>query len=124
VRRRERKGASQTAAQDFGVLRSGAVRLAPAGETLALAEGIETALSVLQATGIPTWVALAASNLARVALPECAREIFIFADADEAGEKAAGLLAQRVLRDGRMARIVRPSGNVNDFNDLLRQSAP
>jgi DNA primase len=41
-----------------------AIRLAPAGAHLGLAEGIETALSVMQATGLPCWAAASLGNLA------------------------------------------------------------
>ena len=44
----------------------GAVRLAPAAETLVLAEGVETGLAVQQATGLPTWATLGTSNLKKV----------------------------------------------------------
>lgn len=101
----------------LGPVRGCAVRLAPAGETLALAEGIETALSIQQATGIPTWAALGTSNVTRVELPNCVREVIICADADEPGEKAAHETAQRFLREGRQARIAKPHG-AKDFNDL------
>lgn len=102
----------------LGPIRSAAVRLAPAGETLCLAEGIETALSVLQATRIPTWAALGTSNLARVELPECVRELIVCADSDEPGERAAREAAARFMREGRRVRIVRPMRG--DFNDALR----
>jgi putative DNA primase/helicase len=102
----------------LGPIRGGAARLASAGETLALAEGIETALSVQQATGIPTWAALGTANLLRVELPAIVREIIICADADSAGEKAAQEAARRFLRDGRRVRIALPA-SANDFNDVL-----
>lgn len=103
----------------LGPIRGGAVRLAPPSETLALAEGIETALSVKQATGIPTWAALGTSNLTRVELPGITREVIIAADNDPncAGESAAQQAAQRFLREGRRVRIVRPPRG-KDFNDM------
>ncbi len=45
---------------------SGAVRLAEFYEELVLAEGIETALSILQATGKPIWACLSTSGLKAV----------------------------------------------------------
>jgi putative DNA primase/helicase len=93
------------------------VRLAPTGETLALAEGIETALSVLQATAIPIWATLGTANLSRVELPGCVREIIICIDADPAGEKAAVMSAASFLHEGRRVRIARPHGG-KDFNEM------
>ena len=69
----------------LGPIAGGEVRLAPAGETLALAEGIETALSIQQATGLPTWATCGTSNLCRIELPDCVREVVVCADPDPAG---------------------------------------
>ncbi len=41
-----------------------AIRLAPAGARMGIAEGIETALSVIQATGLSVWAAASLDNLA------------------------------------------------------------
>ena len=103
----------------LGPIRGGAVRLAPPGETLCLCEGVETALSVHQATGIPAWAALGTANLGLVELPEITREVIIAADADEAGERAAQQAAQRFLRGGRRVLVARPDREGSDFNDYL-----
>jgi putative DNA primase/helicase len=104
----------------LGPIGGGAVRLAPIlSEKIMLAEGIETALSVMQATGIPTWAALGTSNLAQIGLADCVREVVIAADGDAAGEAAAQLAAQRFLREGRRVLVARPDRDGNDFNDYL-----
>ena len=115
-----RKAPVEPVKMAFGPIRGGAVRLASAGETLALAEGIETALSVQQATAIPTWATLGTANLQRVELPAIVREVVICADADRngAGERAAQAAAQVFLRNGSRVRIVRPPAG-SDFNDVL-----
>lgn len=102
----------------LGPIAGAAVRLAPAGETLALAEGIETALSVLQATAIPIWATLGTANLSRVELPDCVCEVLIAADSGEPGERAAHEAAARFMREGRRVRIARPIHG--DFNDALQ----
>jgi phage/plasmid primase-like uncharacterized protein len=101
-----------------------AVHLAPAAERMAVAEGIETALSVQQATGIPTWAALSAGGIERLELPTLplAAEVVIAADADEDGLRAANQAARRWLREGRSVRIATPPVG-RDFNDLLREGA-
>lgn len=48
----------------LGNVTGGTIRLAPAGEHLVLAEGIETALSVMQATGLPAWAGVSLGNMA------------------------------------------------------------
>jgi putative DNA primase/helicase len=106
----------------LGPIAGGAVRFAKAAETLALAEGIETALSVQQATGIATWAALGTANFARIELPECVRQVIVCADHDVsgAGERAALAAAAKFMREGREVRIARPPSPDTDFNDLLR----
>ena len=103
----------------LGRCATGAVRLAAVAESLILAEGIETALSIIQAIGLPTWAGLSTSGLKALVLPEEVREVVIAADGDEPGEKAAHHAAQRFLGEGRRVRIARaPKGM--DFNDVLR----
>ena len=53
----------------LGSVNGGAVRLAYAAPKMVVAEGIETALSVLEATGLPVWAALSASYFLGLALP-------------------------------------------------------
>ena len=96
----------------------GAVRLAAAGGELVLAEGIETALSVLQATGRPTWATLSTSGMKAVVLPLEARTVIIAADGDEPGDRAAEEAGRRFCREGREVKIARPPAGM-DFNDLL-----
>ena len=106
----------------LGPIRGGAVRLAPLGETLAVAEGVETALSILQETGIPTWAALSTSGMRSLVVPETVREIIIAADADQAGISAAISAADRWTAQGRRVRITKtPPGC--DMNDLLRKAS-
>ena len=103
----------------LGPCSGAAVRLAPAGDELVLAEGIETALSILQATGTPTWACLSTSGLKTVLLPPEVKTVTIAADGDSAGEKAAEEAASRLYREGRKVKIARPPDGF-DFNDILR----
>ena len=102
----------------IGKCAGGAVRLAPAGPELVLCEGIETGLSVQQATGLPVWATLSTSSLRSVILPPEVETVIIAADADEAGEVAAQAAARRFIAEGRTAKIARPPQGM-DFNDLL-----
>jgi phage/plasmid primase-like uncharacterized protein len=104
----------------LGAIAGGAVRLAKPAETLALAEGVETALSVLQATGIPIWATLGTANLVRIEVPDPVRQIILCADADAAGEAAARTVAVRLAAEGRNVNIARPPAG-KDFNDLLME---
>ncbi len=96
----------------------GAVRLKEHGEELVLAEGVETALSILQATGKPVCACLSTSGLKAVILPAEVKAVVIAADGDAAGEKAAQAAARRFYLEGREVKIARPPDGM-DFNDLL-----
>jgi putative DNA primase/helicase len=102
----------------LGPTGGGAVRLAEATNQLVIAEGVETGLSYMQATGRPTWACLGAPGLRAIELPDCVRILFIAADDDDAGEQAAGVVANRFMRRGLVVKIARPPKGM-DFNDLL-----
>jgi putative DNA primase/helicase len=105
----------------LGDVRGGGVPLlfAPIGQELAVSEGIETGLSVLQAIEIPTVAALSTGGLKALRLPTSVKKVWIAADPDEPGIKAAQAAAQRWHGEGRTVRIVRPPAG-QDFNDLAR----
>ena len=86
--------------------------------TLALTEGIETALSVMIATNHWVCATLSASGLRSLELPRGDNPILILADGDEPGEAAALAAAQRWRSEGRTVRIARPPRGL-DFNDIL-----
>ena len=104
----------------LGRLAGGAVRLGPVGEHVAIAEGIENALSAMQAMpGLVAWAALSTTGMKAVVLPPQVRKVLILADADPPGEEAAQTLADRLVREGRVVSIAHPA-NGADFNDVLR----
>lgn len=105
----------------LGPISGGAIRLGPVQETICIAEGIETALSVMQATGRVTWAAISSGNLPKLELPDSVREVIICADSDPAGEKAACKASDRWMLEGRTVRVARPPTG-QDFNDILRES--
>jgi hypothetical protein len=83
----------------LGPMRDGAVRLAPAGQVLGLAEGVETALACRKLFRIPTWATLGTARLGSVTLPDVVRQVVIFGDGGEpglaAGEKAVSEYSRR-----------------------------
>lgn len=104
-----------------------AIRFGEPHEVLALAEGIETALSVVVATGLPCWACICAHGLEVVEIPDGVREVLIFADKDRSltGERAAQVLAERLKGSGVTTRVVTIREEIPetekgiDFNDLL-----
>lgn len=95
---------------------------------LVVAEGIETAMSVMQATGFPAWAAMSANGIATLLLPsvEYAPNIIIAADndANRVGQRAAYAAADRWAAEGRHVRIFMPPVPATDWNDVLAGRAP
>jgi len=113
-----------------------AIRLYPAIDKLAIAEGIETALAVSQyfAPGIPVWAVMDAEGMRSFSIPEGIKTIGIFADHDKnsVGQSAAYDLSARLVRDRVVekgsATVYVPKIPGHDFLDelnydsLLRES--
>jgi len=103
-----------------GIIAKGAaMRLAPAGDALGIAEGIETALSASVLFGVPCWAAGNAGMLAAWQPPPEAKRIIVFGDNDRnyAGQSAAYTLARR-LSDERAVEVQIPAEVGADWNDV------
>ena len=95
--------------------------------TLALAEGIETALSVAISANIPCWACICAHGMEVVEIPTSVKEVLIFADKDRSntGQSAAEKLARRLQSQGITVRVMHIREDIPDrakgidFNDLL-----
>ena len=99
-------------------LAGAAIRLYAADHRLAIAEGIETALSIRVALpDWPVWSAINSHNMKKLIVPDSVTEVVICADQDQAGMNAAHALADRLVRDKTVRLIVPEQG---DFNDVLR----
>lgn len=98
----------------IGQLGAGAVRFDKAGGVLGLAEGIETALSAMQLTGVPCWCSLSAARMSSVAIPDSVCELHLFGDADDPGRAAVARTAD--LHRHRRVVIHYPDHG-KDFND-------
>lgn len=104
-----------------------AIRFGELYDVLAVAEGIETALSVVVATGLPCWACICAHGLEVVEIPPTVREVLIFADKDRSntGECSAQKLFQRVSALGVAVRVMSIREDIPDAakgidcNDLL-----
>lgn len=104
----------------LGPIAGGTIQLAPAAETLGVAEGIETGLSAIQVTGIPTWAVISAGGMKDFIPPPEAKKVIFFADHDDhgLGLTAAKTAASRMLVLGLAAEIQMPKAINTDFNDL------
>lgn len=86
---------------------------------LAVAEGIETTLSVAHAGG-PVWACIDAGNLADFPVLPGIECLTIAADHDPAGIAAANTCAARWAAAGRGVFVVLPPGAGRDLNDVAR----
>ena len=104
---------------------AGVIRLTPDEDVtggVGLAEGIETALSVMQGFGWrPVWAATSAGAISRFPVLSGIGALTIFADRDGAGLTAARECAARWMVAEREARIIRPPAG--DFNDFAQRRA-
>ncbi len=107
----------------LGKCSGGSVHLAEPSNKLALAEGLETALSVQQMTGIPTWATLSAGGMRALKVPFFVEEVIIFADHDQVGIKAAYEKASMLAGMGKKVSVVKPVKVNTDFNDFLLEGA-
>lgn len=106
-----------------GALRGGAIRLRDHFDDglLGVAEGIETAEAVFQATKVPTWATIGTSNLASFIPPPDVTKLIIWADndANKAGQNAAEKLRKRLEGSGVKIRICTPPDVGTDWLDVL-----
>jgi putative DNA primase/helicase len=91
--------------------RQGVIRLPPDDEVtggLGVTEGLEDGIAVLLSGWRPVWCATSAGAIARFPVVSGIEAITVFADADEAGLKAAATCCDHWRSAGREARIVSP----------------
>jgi len=89
------KATVQPCKRTLGGLKGGGVWLGDVMDTVVVAEGIETALSVQCATGIPSVATLSAYTMPSVILPGRVRSVVIAADPGHVGERYAYDAAER-----------------------------
>lgn len=105
----------------LGAVAGGAVRLTEGPDGLAVAEGIETALSLacgLLRAPATIWAALSTSGLRGLTLPPEPGRLTIAPDGDNAGRAASHALAERADALGWQVSIL-PAPDGRDWNDIL-----
>ena len=116
------KAFTENAKMMLGRCAGSAVRLSGGPGPLVVAEGVETALSLLsglQDAHPRVWAALSTSGVAGLILPCQLGELVLAPDGDAPGRKAANKLADRASAAGWRVRIMKcPTGF--DWNDLAR----
>lgn len=87
---------------------------------LGIAEGIETALAVLGIGWSPVWAAGSAGTIAQFPVLPGIEALTIFADPDEAGQRAARACAARWVEAGHSVMIRTPRNGDADWCDVRR----
>jgi hypothetical protein len=82
-----------------------------------VSEGIETALAVRLATGLPVWAAICAGGIARLVVPPEVSLVVICANHDPDGLDAAKAFARRLLGEQRRVKILTPETPGADWAD-------
>jgi hypothetical protein len=118
----DRKAGVEPVKAMLGPVAGGAVRLSAGCGPLVVAEGIETALSLLDGLARLSprvWAALSAGGISGLVLPKQPGELAIAPDPDPTGMKAAEALTDRARSLGWRVRIMRPP-NQGDWNDAAK----
>ena len=122
-----RDGAAKAPINDprraMGALLGHAIWFGVVEDVLAAGEGIETMLSLKSVLPrLPMVAALSASHLAALSFPASLRRLYVAADNDAAGRRAATRLTARASEAEIEAHLLLPCGN--DWNTDLRVLGP
>lgn len=105
----------------LGQVKGAALRLGPAHSEVALTEGPEDALSIMQdQPERAVWVALGTGLMPFVEFPEIVWSVVIAGQNDEPGKAAVDRAADALAERGYGVRKVYPDARFNDWNDWLR----
>jgi putative DNA primase/helicase len=102
----------------LGLVHRAAVKLDPAGTTLAIGEGVETCMAARQLGHKPAWALGSVGMIAKFPLLEGVEQLRILGETGEASARAAELCGRRWHRARRKVRIITPDVG-SDLNDEL-----
>jgi len=107
----------------LGAAKGAALKLTMDAEVtdgLGIAEGIESALTVICAGWQPVWACGSAGAIERFPILPGIESLTIFADADRAGMAVAAACQARWVNAGLECRILAPPDEGADWNDVVR----
>jgi hypothetical protein len=104
----------------LGAPGAGAWHSSRAGETLAIAEGFETAAAFTQINQIPCWSTMGAARLDRIQLPSSVRHLIIAEDNDAEGRRARRKAWQAYRERGLTVARMPPPEPYGDWADMLK----
>jgi hypothetical protein len=103
----------------LGPVKGAAVKLVPITDTLAVAEGVETALAASLLGHGPAWALGSAGAVERLPVLPGIERLILLAENNEASVSATTACGHRWLRAGRKATRVWPDRGYDDLNDEL-----
>jgi len=106
----------------LGPIAGCAVRLAPATDSVALVEGVEDGLALIQLTGAPAWAVLGTSGFLNFEPPAEIRRVVLAPDNDEAGRELVDRAGRRLADMGLTVETAFPPSG-KDWNDALLEHA-
>jgi len=114
------------------IVMGSAIRLGAPGRVLCVTEGFETALAVIEATGMVTWPLISSTLMSGFIIPSGVEKLIIWSDLDLsfAGSFAAAKLTERANAQGVEAVTCEPKGPIPanaksiDWLDVLNQYGP
>lgn len=116
------KAVAEPAKAMLGNTAGGAVRLSQGQEALAVAEGVESALSLLCGPlcgAVAVWATLSTSGMSGLRLPAPPGRLIVATDGDAPGKAAGHHLAERASALG-WAVTMFPAPDGRDWNDVIR----
>lgn len=105
----------------LGPVRDCAMMLGEPGDELHIAEGLETALSVMAMDYAPAWAMGSCGAIERFAVLDGVDRLQIWADHDDPGLKAAAACERRWTDEGHSAAVLCPLQEGADFADVWRK---
>jgi hypothetical protein len=106
----------------FGAVRRSAVKLdGDVGDELAIGEGVETCIAArqLDLRAGAVWALGSAGGIAQFPVLPNVRTLRILAENDRTNEEAVELCGRRWQAAGRNVRVIKPTSDCKDLNDVL-----
>jgi hypothetical protein len=103
----------------LGIVHRAAIKLDPAGDTLAIGEGIETAMAAREFGLAPAWALGSVGRISTFPVIDGVKTLKILGEAGSASATAVDLCIPRWRAAGRHVQTVMPDHPFSDLNDEL-----
>jgi hypothetical protein len=114
------KDGSKIGRRMLGVVKRAAVKLDVSnGDTLAISEGIESALAARQLGFKPVWALGSVGAISFFPILDHVKQLIVLGERDDASRDAFKICSRRWREAGKRVRIAMPEPGYKDFNDIL-----